>query len=77
MVDSDHGMQDIVIRVTGPWDTELEDERGAIPIVWNIDPSPYRGTLPTVDDKAKLRKLAAINYNSHKIAITGVDCWTR
>ena len=30
IVDSDHGMQDTVIQVTGPWEAESEDERGAI-----------------------------------------------
>ena len=32
MVNSDHHMQDTVVRVTGPWDAELEDECGAVPI---------------------------------------------
>ena len=33
MVDSDRGMRDTMVRVSGPWDADLEDERGAIPIV--------------------------------------------
>ena len=63
MVDSDHSMQDTVVRVAGPWEVESEDECGAIPIVWNLRPVPRGGALPTADIKAKLRKLKAINYN--------------
>jgi len=32
IVDSDHGIQDAVVQVTGPWETESEDECGAIPV---------------------------------------------
>ena len=33
MVDSEYGMRDIMIWVTGLWEAESENERGAIPIV--------------------------------------------
>ena len=36
MTDNDHGMRDIVVRVIGPWEAESEDERGAIPTMWNL-----------------------------------------
>ena len=62
MIDNDHDMRDTVVWVTGPWEAESEDERGAISIVWNLGPVPRGGALPTADIEAKLRKLAAINY---------------
>jgi len=31
MVDNDHGMRDIVVQVSGPWEAKLEEECGAIP----------------------------------------------
>ena len=65
MVNNDHGMRDTMVRVTGLWDAESEDERGAVLVVWNLDLDPYGGTLPTADVGAKLRKPTAINYNSH------------
>ena len=33
MVDSNRGMQDIVVRVSGPWDADSEEDRGVIPFV--------------------------------------------
>ena len=33
LIDSDHGMQNTIIRVTNPWEAELENERGAILVV--------------------------------------------
>ena len=33
MLDINHGMRDIVVRVTGPWEAESEDEREAISVV--------------------------------------------
>jgi len=41
----------------------LEDEHGAIPVVWNLGLAPRGGTLPTADIKGKLRKLTTVNYN--------------
>jgi len=37
MVDIDCDMQDIVVRVTGSWEADSEDERGAVPVAWNLD----------------------------------------
>jgi len=64
MIDNDHNMRDTVVRVSGPWDANLEDERGAVPIVWNLDANTHEGTLPTVDAKAKLRKLTGVDFNN-------------
>ena len=47
-VDNDHDMQDTVVLVTGPWEAESEDERGAIPVIWNLGPSLV-GALLTAD----------------------------
>ena len=63
MVTNDHGMRDTVVRVTGPCDVESEGERGAVPVIWNLDSGPHGGILPTTDIKVKLRKLVAIDFN--------------
>ena len=65
MVNSDHGMRDTMVQMSGPWDADSEDDRGAVPVVWNLDAGSHRRTLPTVDVEAKLRKLTAIDFNSH------------
>ena len=36
MVVSDHGIQDTVVRVIGPWEVESEDEHGVILTTWNL-----------------------------------------
>ena len=59
MVDSNHDMWDTLVRVSGPWKVEPDDERGAILIVWNMGSIPRGGASLTVDIKAKLRKLTA------------------
>ena len=64
MVDSDRGMRDTVVRVSGPWDTDSEKESGAVPVVWNLDAGARRATLPTVDVEAKLRKLTVVDFNN-------------
>ena len=61
MVDSDHDMRDTVVQVIGPWEAELEDEHGAIPIIWNLGPVLCEGALLIVDIEAKLQKLTAID----------------
>jgi len=33
MVDSNRDMQDIVVRVSDPWDADSEEDRGVIPYV--------------------------------------------
>ena len=38
---NDHSMRDTVVRVIGPWEAEFEDERGAVPIAWNLDFGSY------------------------------------
>jgi len=63
MVDIDHGMRDTVVWVSGPWKAESENEREAIPVVWNLGLTPRGGSLPTADVEAKLRKLTTINYD--------------
>ena len=44
MVDSDHGVRDSVIQVSGPWDAESDDERVAILVAWNLN-AGSRGDL--------------------------------
>ena len=61
MVDSNHDMWDTLVQVSGPWKAEPDDERGAILIVWNMGSIPREGASLTVDIKAKLRKLTAID----------------
>ena len=41
----------------------MEDEREAIPVVWNVGPVPCGGALVTADIKVKMRKLTAIYRN--------------
>ena len=65
MVDNDHSMRDSVIRVSDPWDAELEDEREAISFSWNTNAGSCKGTLPSVDVEAKLKMLTAIDFISH------------
>ena len=60
MVDNNHNMRDTVIRVSGPWEAELEKERGASPTTWNLGPVAQ---TCSVEIEAKLRRLAAINYD--------------
>ena len=49
IVISDHGMRDTVAQVTGPWDVESEGERGAVPIIWNLDSGLMEGfCLPMI-----------------------------
>ena len=62
IVNDDHGMRDTVVWVSGLWETELEDEHGAVPVSWNLDSSSYGGTLPTTDVEVKFN--TAINYNN-------------
>ena len=52
-----------MVRVTGPWEAELEDEHAAIAVIWNLGPVHRGGALPPADIEAKLRKLTTINYN--------------
>ena len=47
--------------MTGPWEAKLEDEHGAIPVVWNLGPMSHGGALVTIDIEAKLQKLTAID----------------
>ena len=54
----------MVVRVSCQWDADLEEERGAISVVWNLNTSTHRGTLPTADVEVKLRKLTAIDFNN-------------
>ena len=63
MVDSDHGMRNTVIRMTGPLEAESKGERGAISITWNLGAVARGETLSSADIEVKLQKLAAINYN--------------
>ena len=57
MVDIDHSMREIVVRITGQWEAELEGERGAVPTTWNLCPPAggsvalcrYRGKDAEVD----------------------------
>jgi len=37
MVNSDYGIQDTVVQVTGPLEAESEDERGVVLVAWNLD----------------------------------------
>ena len=64
MVNNDYGMQDTVGQATGPWEAESEDDRGAVPVVWNLDTGFHEGALPTADVQTKLRRLTAVNYNN-------------
>ena len=43
MVNSDHGMQDTVVRVTGLWEAESENECGAVPVACNLNLGSYGG----------------------------------
>jgi len=54
-----------VIRVSGPWDAVLYNERGTIPIAWNPVAGSHLGTLPSADVEANLKKSTAIDFNSH------------
>ena len=65
IVHSDHDMRDTVVRVTGPWAAESENDRGIIPIVWNLGSAPHGWALPTTDIEAKLQKLTSIDYDHH------------
>jgi len=53
MVNNGHGMRDTMVPVTGPWEAELKDERGAIPVAWNWDSDSHGRTLPIVGVEAK------------------------
>ena len=64
MIDNDHGMRDTVVRVTGSWEVDSEDECGAVPVTWNLNAGSQVGALPTTDVKVKLRRLTAVNYNN-------------
>ena len=64
MVNNDHGMRDTVVQVTGLWEAESEDERGAVPVAWNLYYGSHGEILPTSDVEAKLRRLTTINYNN-------------
>ena len=64
MVDSDRGMQDTVVRVSGPWDADWEDEHVAVLVVWNLNVGTCVGTLPAADVEAKLRKLTTVDFNN-------------
>jgi len=63
MVGNDDGMRDTVVRVTGPWEANSEDERRAILVAWNLVLVSHGGALPTADIEGKLQKLTTINYN--------------
>jgi len=32
IINNDHGMRDTMVRVTGSWEVESEDEHGVVPI---------------------------------------------
>ena len=53
-----------MIGVSGLWDAESEDERGAIPVAWNPNAGSRGGTLLSVNIVAKLKKLTTIDFNS-------------
>ena len=55
-----------MVRVTGSWEANSEDEHGAILIAWNLDVGCQVGALPTANVKAKLRRLTIVNYKNHK-----------
>ena len=57
-------MQDTVVRVTNQWEAESKDERGAVPVAWNLDSGSHGGTLYITKVEVKLRRLIAINYNN-------------
>ena len=63
MVNSDHGIRDIVVQVTSLWEAESEDEHEAVLVTWTSTLA-LMGTLPTADVKVKLRRLTTINYNN-------------
>jgi len=52
-----------MVWVTGLWELESEDERGAILVVWNLGPVLPGRALTTADIEEKLWKLTTINYN--------------
>ena len=54
MGDSDHGMRDTVVRVSGPWEAESEEECEAIPTTWNLGPLARGGATLSVDIDVKL-----------------------
>ena len=55
----------MVVRVTGKWEAESEDERRAVSVSWNLESNSHGRTLLTADVEVKLRRLTAIDYNSH------------
>ena len=63
IVDSDCGMRDTVVQVSGPRDAN-SSESGVIGVVWNLDAGTHGGTLPTADVEVKLRKLTTIDFNN-------------
>jgi len=62
MVDSDHGMCDTVVRVSGSWEAESEECR-AIPTIWNLGPLTQEGATLSADIEAKLQRLTVVNYD--------------
>ena len=63
MVDSDLDMRDTMSRVIGPWEAELENERRASLVAWNLSPALHKEALPSTDIEVKLRKLTTITYD--------------
>jgi len=45
MVNSDHGMRETVVRITGPLAAESESERVAVPAAWNLCPPSREASL--------------------------------
>ena len=64
-MDSDRDMRDTTICVTGPWENELESDRGRVPTTGNMGLIPQGLTFLHTDVKEKLQKLRVIDFNSH------------
>ena len=68
MVDSDHSMRDTVVLVTDPSEAELEDERGAIPTMWNLGSVARGGAVLTAEIELKLQALTAVDYDCRNLS---------
>ena len=68
MVDSDHSMRDTVVLVTGPSEAESEDERGAIPTMWNLGSAAQGGAVLTAEIELKLQELTAVDYDCRNLS---------
>ena len=63
LVDSDHGWNGSVVRVSGPWETTSRSGHGLIPLSWNIDSIFQVTKLIAEEAKARALKLYEILYN--------------